>query len=205
MVVLGRAKTGMRGSDYYGLVEALQKPGAVSVARTISVASQGRVPIRNLHDFPVSIGRYQKLGRLFQVEETDIHGACDVSLKPGAGCVVEVGLIDAGDEMEEDQVFEVLKLADRPDLTQGEQDQLVALLRKSEKVFSGHKEDFGMTDAVQHRIPTGNAATIRERFQPLPHLMYKDMRSLLASGYWQVEVDPQDREKMAFMTPPRPV
>lgn len=132
VVFWGSAKTGMRGCDYYGLVEALQEPGAVSVARTISVVSQGRVPIRirNLHDFPVSIGRYQKLGRLFQVEETDIHGARDVSLKPGADGVVEVGLIDASDEMEEDQLFEVLKLADGPDLNQDEQDQLAALLRK---------------------------------------------------------------------------
>lgn len=31
---------------------------------------------------------------------------------------------------EEDQLFEVLKLADRPDLNQDEQDQLAALLRK---------------------------------------------------------------------------
>lgn len=33
---------------------------------------------------------------------------------------------------------------------------------------------------MQHRIPTGDAAPIREGFRPLPHLLYKDMRSLLA-------------------------
>ncbi|XP_067449731.1 uncharacterized protein [Thunnus thynnus] len=43
------------------------------------------------------------------------------SLKPGADGLVEVGLIDASYVVEEDQVFVVLKLADRPDLTQDEQ------------------------------------------------------------------------------------
>lgn len=125
---------------------------------------------------------------------------------------------------------------------------------------------------VQHCIPTGDAAPTRERFRPLPPLLYQEMRSLLAgmlqggiisessspwaapivmvrkkdgswrfcvdyrklnsvthkdafplprieetltsmtkakwfstldlaSGYWQVEVDPKDREKTAFTTP----
>lgn len=54
------------------------------------------------------------------MDETDIHGAQDVSLKPGADGVVEVGLINVNDETEGDLVFEVLKLADRPDLTQDE-------------------------------------------------------------------------------------
>lgn len=57
---------------------------------------------------------------------------------------------------------------------QEEQGQLAALLQKWEKVFSTHEEDFGRTDAVKHCIPT------RERFQPLPPLLYKDMRALLA-------------------------
>lgn len=182
VVVWGRAKAGPQGLDHHGLVEALPEPGAVSVARTLVELRQGRLPVRlrNLHDFPVSIGRYQKLGRLFQVDETDVHGARDVSLIPDTDGMVEVRLVDVCDEVEEDQVFKVLKLADRPDLTQEEQSQLSALLQKWEKVFSAHNEDFGRTDAVKHSIPTGDAAPIRERFRPLPPLLYKDMRALLA-------------------------
>ena len=114
--------------------------------RTIAVVRQGRLPIRirNLHDFPVSIGRYQKLGKLFKVNESDIHGARDISLTPGTDGVVEVGLVDVCDGLEEEQEFEVLKLADRPDLSPEEQGHLAALLQKWEKVFSTHDEDFGI-------------------------------------------------------------
>lgn len=272
MVVWGRVAPGVR--DYYGLVEALPEPGAISVARTVSVVRHGRVPVRvrNLQDFPVSLGRYEKLGRLFQVDDVNIHGARDVSLQQDAEGVVEVSVVDVCDAAEEDSTRDVLKLADRPDLTPDEQSQLGALLRRWEKAFSAHEEDFGRTNVVKHAIPTGDAAPIRERFRPLPPLLYQDMRVLLAgmlqsgvitessspwaapivmvrkkdgtwrfcvdyrklnavthkdafplprieetltsmtraewfstldlaSGYWQVEVDPQDREKTAFTTP----
>lgn len=43
-----------------------------------------------------------------------------------------------------------------------------------------HKEDFGRTDVMQHCIPTSDAAPIRERFRPLPPLLYQEIRSLLA-------------------------
>lgn len=72
------------------------------------------------------------------------------------------------EEAENDQV---LKLAHRPDLTQEEQGQLAALLRRWEKVFSTHREDFGRRDAVKHFISTGDAAPITECFRPLPPLL----------------------------------
>ncbi|XP_029947549.1 uncharacterized protein ldlrad2 [Salarias fasciatus] len=67
-------------------------------------------------------GRYQKLGRLFQVDETDVHGARDVDLKLGPDNVVEVSVVDVCNGVKEDQTFEVLKLADRLDLALEEQD-----------------------------------------------------------------------------------
>ena len=91
----GRTRSGPRGWNYCGLIEALQEPSPVAVARNLASVQQGRVPnrIRNLIEFPVSIGHYQKLGRLFQVEETEVHGSCDVNVAPGADGVVEVGLV----------------------------------------------------------------------------------------------------------------
>lgn len=182
VVVWGRAKAMPRGRSCHGPIEALEEPGAIAVGRALVVVRQGRLPvcIRNLHDFPVSIGQYQKLGRLFQVDEADVQGARDVSLTPGNDGVVEVGLVTVCDKVEADPTFEALKLAERPDLTEEEQGQLAALLQKWERVFSTHDEDFGRMDAVRHHIPTGDAAPIRERFRPLPPLLYKDMRALLA-------------------------
>ena len=272
VVIWGHAVAGT--SDYHGLIEALPEPGTISVARTVAVVRQGRVPVRvrNLQDVPVLLGRYQKLGRLFQVGKGDIHGARDVSLKPGPDGVVEVNVVDVCAGTEQDELFETLKQAERPDLTEDEQGQLTALLDKWGKAFAAHEEDFGRTDAVKHGIPTGDAAPVRERFRPLPPLLYQDMRILLegmlqngvitessspwaapivmvkkkdgswrfcvdyrklnsvthkdafplprieetltsmtraewfstldlASGYWQVEVEPRDREKTAFTTP----
>lgn len=272
VVVWGRAAAGRR--DYHGLVEALPEPGAISVARSVAVVKNGRVPvrIRNLHDFPVSLDRYQKLGQVTQVDSLDVYGVQDVCLEQEEEGTVKVSVVDVCMGEEPDQAFQVLKLAERPDLTQDEQRQLAALLHKWEKAFAAHEEDFGRTDVVKHSIPTGEAPPIRERFRPLPPLLYQDMRTLLegmlqngvitessspwaapivmvkkkdgswrfcvdyrklnsvthkdafplprieetltsmtraewfstldlASGYWQVEVDPQDREKTAFTTP----
>lgn len=38
----------------------------------------------------------------------------------------------------------------------------------------------GYTEVVQHRIHTGNVPPIRERFRPLPPMMYQEMKALLA-------------------------
>lgn len=117
------------------------------MARTLASVKQGRVPVRihNLNEFPVSTGRYQKLGRLFQVEEADIHSARDVSLMPDNDGVVEVELVECSDGMEKDPVFDMLGLANRPDLTTEEQGKLAALLQKWEKKFSANEEYFGKT------------------------------------------------------------
>lgn len=46
--------------------------------------------------------------------------------------------------------------------------------------FSTNEEDFGRTDVVRRQLPTRSAAPIRERFQPLPPLLYQEMRTLLS-------------------------
>lgn len=132
-----------------------------------------------MQDFPVSLGRYTKLGRLFQVNEVNVHGTCDVTLKPGADGEVEVNVTDICEVIEQGQVFGVLKPAERLDLTWEEQGRSTALLSRWEKVFSAHEEDFGRTSVIKHCIPTGDVAPIRELFRPLPPLLYQDVRKLL--------------------------
>ncbi|XP_029967090.1 LOW QUALITY PROTEIN: uncharacterized protein LOC115402705 [Salarias fasciatus] len=180
VVVWGRARAGPAGKDYCGLVKALEEPNAVSVARTLTVVKNGRtlIRVRNLNNFPITLGRYQRIGRLYQVDDVDVRGARDVDLTPNSDGEVEVGLIEATDERED--AFDVQELVDGSDLTTEQAGRLTALIQKWEKVFSKHEEDFGRTDAVTHTIPTGDAVPIRERFRPLPPLMYKEMRSLLA-------------------------
>uniref|UniRef100_A0AAV2KNI9 Uncharacterized protein n=1 Tax=Knipowitschia caucasica TaxID=637954 RepID=A0AAV2KNI9_KNICA len=130
---------------------------AWGVARTLAVVKNGRVPVRvcNPHPYPVSIGRYQNLGRLYQVEEADVQGARDLSLTMGPDGVVEVGMVDTRSP-ERNPNEEVSKLIDSTCLTPQQQSELRSLLEKWMKVFASD-EDFGRTDLVQHRIHTGEA------------------------------------------------
>ncbi|XP_029920671.1 uncharacterized protein LOC115368614 [Myripristis murdjan] len=275
MLVWGRARMGPGGADYCALVEALPGTSDVGVARTLAVVRNGRVPVRvcNPHSYCLTLGRYQKLGKLYHVDEADMHGPRDLNLSLGDGDVVEVALVDlAADQENQELPKEVSELTNRTDLSEKQLEELRTLLLKWKKVFALHDEDFGRTDLVHHRIHTGDAPPVRERYRPLPPAMYKEMKSLLAgmlekgvirescspwaapivlvrkkdgswrfcvdyrklnavthkdafplprieetltsltraewfstldlaSGYWQVEMDPQDREKTAFTTP----
>lgn len=275
VIVWGRARMGKRGADYCALVEALPDASNIGVARTLTVVRNGRVPVRicNPHPYSLSIGRYEKLGNVYHIDETDVHGPCDLSLSLEEDGAVKLALVDTAVNPGQRELSpEVSELTNRPDLSENQQEELRALLLKWEKVFAKHDEDFGRTDVVQHQIHTGDAAPIRERYRPLPPLMYKEVKSLLsgmlekgvirescspwaapivlvkkkdgswrfcvdyrklnavthkdafplprieetltnlnraewfstldlASGYWQVEMDPRDREKTAFTTP----
>ncbi|XP_028329155.1 uncharacterized protein LOC114479599 [Gouania willdenowi] len=129
----------------------------------------------------ISFGRYQKLGRLYQVEEADVQGTRDLSLTMGPDGVVEVGVVDTlGSSKEEHTEEGVSKLIDCPHLTDQQQLELKTLLQKWEKVFAVDDEDFGRTDLVQHRIHTGDAPPIKERYRLLPPVMYKEIKTLLA-------------------------
>lgn len=194
----------------------------------------------------------------------------DLVLKEVSPGVVEVRVgqvsIDCDDETVQNLCFQ------GDGLTDIQQEKMKAMLQNWGHLFAKHDEDFGCTGEVQHNIPTGTAAPIRERYRPIPPTMYQEVRSLLgdmlkagvikessspwaapivlvrkkngelrfcvdyrklnavthkdahplprieealttlskaeyystldlASGYWQVEVAPQDREKTAFCTP----
>ena len=69
VIVWGRAQMGKRGADYCALVEALPDASNVGVARTLTVVRNGRVPVRicNPHPCSLSIGRYEKLGKLYHI------------------------------------------------------------------------------------------------------------------------------------------
>ncbi|KAI3360352.1 hypothetical protein L3Q82_014653 [Scortum barcoo] len=138
VLVWGRAWMGPRGADYCALVEALPDTSDVGVARTLAVVRNGRVPVRicNPHPYSLSLGWYEKLGKLYHIDEADVHGPRDLSLSLEGG-------------------VELLKWL------------------------------WWMIEE------TLNNLTRAEWFSTLD----------LASGYWQVEMDPQDREKTAFSTP----
>ena len=275
VVVWGRTRKGPHGANYEAMIEAVSEETDVGVARSLVTVREGRVPVRlcNPHPYNLYVGRYQKLGKLYPVDAADVRGQQDLSLTMRDDGAVEVALVSA----EEDAPVpalpqEIQALTERDDLSETQKGELREMLEKWKEVFAVHDEDFGRTDTVQHRIPTGDAAPIRERHRPLPPAMYKEMKTLLndmldkgvireshspwaapivlvkkkdgswrfcvdyrklnavthkdafplprieetltsltqarwfstldlASGYWQVGMDPCDREKTAFTTP----
>lgn len=68
----GQGSDGPMRSRLLRSVEALPHTSNVGVARTLTVVRNGRVPVRicNPHPYSLSIGRYEKLGKLYQIDET---------------------------------------------------------------------------------------------------------------------------------------
>uniref|UniRef100_A0A3P9MEE5 Gypsy retrotransposon integrase-like protein 1 n=1 Tax=Oryzias latipes TaxID=8090 RepID=A0A3P9MEE5_ORYLA len=182
LLVQGRAQMGPGGTDYCALVEAGPELPNIGVARTLAVVKSGRVPVRllNPHSHSVSIGHYQKLAKLYHIEEVDVHGPRDLSLAAKCDSVVEVCLVDTVAVQSQKPSQEVSALVNQPHLTEDQRTDLQALLQKWTGVFAQHDEDFGHTDLVQHTIHTGDAPPIKERYRPLPPAMYKEMKTLLA-------------------------
>lgn len=275
VVVWGRVRMGKRGQGYCGLIEALPHSGSFSVAKTVAFVERGRIPIRiqNVTSCPVFVGRYQKLAKVFRVDHADVYGTTDLSLTVQDDGTVTVDIVEAGKGEKLEPPVEVLRdLQGRDDLTEQQKQDFKALLQRWVRVFALHEKDFGHSDVVHHQIHTSNAPPVREKYRPLPPMMYKEMRTLLAdmlekkviqpssspwaapivmvckkdgswcfcvdyrklnslthkdafplpqieetltsltqaswfttldlaSGYWQVDVDPQDRPKTAFTTP----
>ncbi|RXN17374.1 gypsy retrotransposon integrase 1 [Labeo rohita] len=104
----------------------------------------------------VSIGHYQRLGRLYEMSDVDIHGRRDLDLALSTDAVVDISVVEA---------------------TVSEEESVVR--GKWSGVFGKDEDDLGCTEAIQHRIYTGDAPPIRERFRPLPPMMYKEMKLLL--------------------------
>lgn len=78
----GRARTGPRGADYCALLEALPEASNIGVARNLTAVKNGRVPVLVCNPIPYSqsIGQYEKLEKLYHIDEADVHGPCDLSL-----------------------------------------------------------------------------------------------------------------------------
>lgn len=277
-MVLARVPVRNYGPENWVLVEPHGDCANVEVARTLATVRRGRVPVRvrNTLPYPVYLHRRQGLARVTAVGLEQIQGGRDLHFDQVAEAVVEVGIMHVG--RGDDQPSETLPSHMQGDSLSGEAleeeqtRQLRQLLARWHHIFSTHDEDYGCTDVIQHRIPTGDAAPIRERYRPVPPTLYHEVRALLrgmleggiiressspwaagivlvqkksgawrfcvdyrklnqvtkkdafplpriedsltsltraawystldlASGYWQVRVDEEDREKTAFTTP----
>lgn len=165
VLVWGRARMGPQQRDYCGRVEpASDQP--VAAARTIAMVRDGKIPVRlcNIHPYSVFIGRYQKLGQLYEVNSPDIYGCKDLGLVMKTDGIVEVSLIEASPCAKDSSGPGIRQFSQRSDLTMLQCQDLDALLKKWSNVFAENEDDVGYTEVVQHRIHTGDVPPIRERF-----------------------------------------
>uniref|UniRef100_A0A3B3HUY0 Gypsy retrotransposon integrase-like protein 1 n=1 Tax=Oryzias latipes TaxID=8090 RepID=A0A3B3HUY0_ORYLA len=95
LLVWARTRLPHYGRDYSALVEASPSAGEVGVARTVGVVRDGKIPVRicNPHPYSLTVGRYQKFGRLYQIDPADVSGPDYVSLSLEEDGVVEVALV----------------------------------------------------------------------------------------------------------------
>ncbi|CAL9695460.1 unnamed protein product [Knipowitschia caucasica] len=154
VLVWGRTKPGVNDQDYQCLVEPLEV-GDLFVARSLSTVKNGRVllRVRNVNDSPIYLYRHQKLARTFAIDSAEIMQENDVNMtRVGVNSVrVSTGPITPQSEPC------VLPDLTNSDLPAEQTWRLKDLLYKHRAVFAQHDEDYGLTSAMQHEIPTGIA------------------------------------------------
>ncbi|CAI5671927.1 unnamed protein product [Oreochromis niloticus] len=162
------------------LVEPLEGPSTVAVARSLGIVRKGRVPIkvRNLNPFPITLRRYEALAT-FSTENVDIQEPFEVTFEQTRPGIVEVGVYQVSPEPPGNAHHIEVMTQGKSDLSTEEQEKLNGLLRKWGDVFAAHEEDYGHTDVITHSIPTGMAPPIRERYRPIPPKMYQEVQELL--------------------------
>ncbi|KAG9288492.1 hypothetical protein G9A89_015698 [Geosiphon pyriformis] len=93
--------------------------------------------------------------------------------------------------------------------------QLKMLLNQFNDIFASENE-FGRTDIIQHQIKTRDAMPIKQRTYRMPPRQLSNSMNTglfdafgrnkwfltldLDNSYWQVAMDPADKEKMEFTT-----
>ena len=152
------------------------------MARTLVTLKKGRFPIRvgTINPFPTVLHRFLKVANVSSVLLEQVRADREVSLTEVCPGVLEVGLVDVGEEVTEVKGGSTGPPSLKGACLTGEQQlQLDQLVQKWDHVFSKHEEDYGRTSVVKHRIPTGTAEPIKERYRPIPPTLYKEIRGLL--------------------------
>ncbi|KAL0180472.1 hypothetical protein M9458_022878, partial [Cirrhinus mrigala] len=74
-------------------------------------------------------------------------------------------------------VQEQIDAVDLSVLSQGEQGEVRALLKRYQSVFSAHDGDLGCTDLISHEIPLLDTVPVRQRYRRIPPSEYEVVKS----------------------------
>ncbi|CAH1271647.1 Hypp4694 [Branchiostoma lanceolatum] len=160
MILFCRARPGPDGRPYSVLVEAPETgclPNEILVARAYAEVRHGRVPVRitNVADYDVDIGHNAVLGELYQAE-VQPQGTVEFQEVSQNEVRVDFRSCNANSEETDSKPKPKVDLSGA-DLTEEQKEKLEKFLDEHADVFATHKHDFGCTDAVTHKIPTGDS------------------------------------------------
>lgn len=180
-----RARGGPGGRGYEALMEPLPTQDGLLVARALVTVGSGRtqVRVRNISNAPLVIYPYQKLGKISVLDSCEVFDdepafeivrGDGVKAQMSSGVEADVHTSSATD-VDSLPPFDLEGVA----LSAEQKSKLATLLNKHRAVFSQHDEDYGCTDTILHRIPTGDAAPIRQRYRQIPPNLYAEVRALI--------------------------
>ncbi|KAI8512396.1 hypothetical protein Bbelb_090350 [Branchiostoma belcheri] len=193
MIVYGRARPGPGHKPYQVLVEPPEAgclPAPIIVARCYAEVRRGRVPIRmaNVSKQDIKISQKARLGILYLA---DLQPEGTVEIESVGEQEVQINFVQCSMNTEDEtlvstptaetksesgpDVYSKVDL-DGADLTPEQEAKLEALLQKHASVFSTHKRDFGYTETIKHKIPTGDTPPIRQPYRSIPPSLYKEVK-----------------------------
>ncbi|XP_073710120.1 retrovirus-related Pol polyprotein from transposon 412 [Misgurnus anguillicaudatus] len=144
-------------------------PAGLLISPSLVQVSRGTafVPIVNVGTTDVWLYPRTPLGTL-----TGVHV---VSLPAGVSDVSPVVATVSSQAVScrEEQIGSI----DLPGLSVEEQDQVRALLRRYQSVFSSHEGDLGCTDLLSHDIPLLDDAPVRQRYRRIPPSEYEVVKA----------------------------
>lgn len=180
---------GFQNSGGVGIFEPKQqrnKASEILVARVIADPVNKKIPIRliNLSSDDIMIYKNTNVGTFTNVEHLEVYAGADVSSPLGATgsssygvCATDLGATGGSSqsvaptrESEKEWIGNMLKDSQ---VNAKQRQQLANLVLEYENSFSRTAHDLGRTDAVKHRINTGDADPVKQPIRRVPIHIYK--------------------------------
>ena len=167
-----------------------QGRNAVMVARALVQPEACSIPLRlvNPRDEEVTIPRGTAVAELENVV-AEVEG-----VPPGdVGVAVVSDDEEAGEptEAHRKRLWELVEQSEQC-LSQGEKEQLFALLLEYHDIFATGPHDLGQTGRIQHTINTGTAQPIRQQVRRVPQFRQQEAKKLLDDMLGRGVIQPSD-------------
>ena len=178
MILQASASPGPDNTAYVAVLESGESsnlPNGIQLNRSLVSVHGGKFSfiVANDTDRDVVLPGHTCIGTLYNGElitpEDETH---EYNMKQNS---VNCSSMSTSDKNDTPSFLHDLKLGDQ--FSHEEASRFEKLLQKYDSVFSKNDGDLGHTDTVRHRIDTGDASPISQRYRSLPPSQYKEVRA----------------------------